>query len=154
MAEVKKRYKKPEAVKRFEEFALQKQKEQYPNFPYPVKPKYKDDTANDLTKCIIDAIRLLGYQAERINTTGQKVTHNGKEKWVKGSGCKGSADIHATIKGKSVKIEIKIGKDRQSEAQKQYQKEVEKAGGIYLIIQNFTEFYEWIGRFLKEKKGY
>ena len=56
---------------------------------------------------------------------------------------KGSADISATIQGKSIKIEIKWGKDRQSPAQAKYQAEIEKAGGIYLIIHTFDEFYEW-----------
>jgi hypothetical protein len=41
--------------------------------------------------------------------------------WTKGTSTAGSADISATIKGRSVKIEVKIGKDRQSEAQKKYQ---------------------------------
>ncbi len=146
------RYKKPEAVKRLEIFAFEKIKLRHPNFPYPVKPKYRDDTANELTKCIIDAIQLTGFQAERINTIGQKIIQNGKEKWVKGSGSKGSSDIHATIKGKSVKIEIKIGNDIQSKAQKEYQKEIENAGGIYLIFKNFTQFYIWYGKFLKQNE--
>jgi hypothetical protein len=40
-------------------------------------------------------------------------------------------------------IEVKWGEDRQSEAQKMYQARIEKAGGIYLIIHKFEEFYEW-----------
>lgn len=56
---------------------------------------------------------------------------------------RGTADIHAIIKGKAVKIEVKIGKDRQSIFQKEYQKNVEKAGGIYYIAKDFDSFYEW-----------
>jgi len=55
----------------------------------------------------------------------------------------GSADISATIKGLTVMIEVKWGRDRQSEAQKVYQAKIEKAGGIYLIIRKFEEFYDW-----------
>ncbi len=39
-----------------------------------------------------------------------------------------------------VAIEVKIGKDRQSDSQKEYQRKVEKAGGIYIIIGTFDEF--------------
>ena len=56
---------------------------------------------------------------------------------------KGSADISATIQGKSVKIEIKWGNDRQSPAQAKYQAEIVQAGGIYLIVHTFDQFYDW-----------
>jgi hypothetical protein len=62
---------------------------------------------------------------------------------VKGTGTDGTADISATIKGRSVKIEIKIGSDRQSEAQRNYQHIIEKAGGIYFIAKDFAQFYSW-----------
>lgn len=89
-----------------------------------------------------------GYQAERIESTGRML---GK-KWVKSTSTNGTADISATIAGKSVKIEIKIGKDRQSEAQKKYQADVERAGGIYIIVKNFTEFAEWYGKEVNDAK--
>jgi hypothetical protein len=53
---------------------------------------------------------------------------------------KGSADLSATINGRSVKIEVKIGRDKQSEFQKKYQEQIEQAGGIYVIIRSFSEF--------------
>jgi len=56
---------------------------------------------------------------------------------------KGSADISATVQGKSVKIEIKWGHDRQSPSQAKYQSEIEKASGIYIIVHTFDEFYNW-----------
>jgi hypothetical protein len=115
--------------------------------------KYTDKTANGLTRCIIDYLTLQGYQAERISTTGRMVDNTktytnvlgitkqiGSKKWIKGSGTKGSADISATIKGKSVKIEVKIGKDRQSQYQKKYQESIEKSGGLYLIATSFEQF--------------
>jgi hypothetical protein len=67
----------------------------------------------------------------------------GKGKWTKSTSTSGSADISATIKGRSVKIEIKYGKDIQSDAQKKYQESIERAGGIYLIVRNFDEFIIW-----------
>ena len=69
--------------------------------------------------------------------------------WTKGTGTAGSADISATIKGRSVKIEVKIGKDRQSEAQKRYQEMIERAGGTYYIARDFDEFVEWYEKFIE-----
>lgn len=123
---------------------------------YIVRTKFTDKTANGLTKAIVKWINLNGYQAERISTSGRWVDNSkvvtdvlgnqkkiGSGKYIKGSGTKGSADISATIKGKSIKIEVKIGKDKQSEAQKEYQKSIERAGGIYFIAKDFTSFYEF-----------
>jgi hypothetical protein len=121
---------------------------------YVAKKIYLDKTANALTHAIISWINLNGYQAERISTTGRYVDNSkivtdvlgnrkkiGSGKYIKGTGTNGSADISATIKGKSIKIEVKIGKDKQSEAQIKYQQMIEKAGGVYFIAKNFDEFY-------------
>lgn len=123
---------------------------------YIVRTKYTDKTANGLTKAIVKWINLNGYQAERISTSGRWVDNSkvvtdvlgnrkkiGSGKYIKGSGTKGSADISATIKGRSIKIEVKIGKDRQSELQIEYQKAIERAGGIYFIAKDFDSFYQF-----------
>jgi len=128
----------------------------HPNYPsnYIPKTMYKDSTANGLTKAICDYINLHGYQAERINTMGvarEKRTTEGKVigvTWTKGTSTAGSADISATIKGRSVKIEVKIGKDRQSEAQKRYQENIERAGGTYYIARNFDDFVDFFNDFV------
>ena len=128
----------------------------HPNIPpnYIVKTVYKDQTANGLTKAICDWINLHGYQAERINTMGtarEKKTTGGKVigvTWTKGTSTAGSADISATIKGRSVKIEVKIGRDRQSEAQKRYQEMIERAGGTYYIARDFDEFVAFYHEFV------
>jgi len=36
-----------------------------------------------------------------------------------------------------------MGHDRQSPVQAKYQSEIEKAGGIYLIVHTFDHFYDW-----------
>jgi len=122
---------------------------------------YTDKTANGLTKMIIDWINYNGGQAERINTTGRLIKAKtykdvmgikktiGQDKWIKGTGTLGSADISATIQGKSVKIEVKIGRDKLSEHQKQYQQAIEKAGGIYYIAKDFDSFYNWYNETFK-----
>lgn len=134
-------YKKPDAVKRLEQVTGR---------------KHRDDTANGLTRCITDYIKYKGGQAERVNTMGvpldtrREVTdimgHRrtiGSLQWRPSGSTVGSADISATIGGRSVKIEIKVGRDRQSEAQRQYQRQVEQAGGLYYIARNFTDFLYW-----------
>lgn len=128
----------------------------YPeNLTLPVKP-YNDKTANGLTRCIIDFLKFSGWQAERINTTGRPIDRReivtnvigqkrqiGSVEWIRSGSTPGSADISATIRGRSVKIEVKIGSDRQSEAQIRYQQAIEKAGGIYIVARTFEQFYGW-----------
>ena len=114
--------------------------------------KFTDKTANGLTKCVITWINLHGGQAERINTTGRMIDKTkvvsdalgqkrmiGSVEWQKGTGTKGSADISATIQGRSVKIEVKM-KDKQSIDQIKYQNAIENAGGQYWLVHNFDEF--------------
>ncbi|MDR3226151.1 MAG: hypothetical protein LBT56_00570 [Prevotellaceae bacterium] len=106
-------------------------------------------------------MQLSGWQAERIGNTGRIIDQRetvtdvigrtrkiGSFKWVKGSGTNGTADISATIYGKSVKIEVKIGRDYQSEAQKQYQRSIEAAGGVYIIARTLDGFLAWYDGFL------
>lgn len=150
-------------IDKLKQLAIQQNRLLYPTFPDHLRPqpKYSDKTANGLTKCITDWIRFNGYQAERISSTGRVIDNRqtytnvvgqnvtiGSTKWIPGSSTKGTADISATIKGRSIKIEIKIGKDRQSEAQKEYQAAIERAGGVYIIARNFTEFVDWYDNFL------
>ena len=140
------------------EMKLQRYAITHPNYPQDYIPKtmYKDSTANGLTRAICDYINYNGYQAERINTMGtarEKKTTAGKVigvTWTKGTSTAGSADISATIKGRSVKIEVKIGKDRQSDAQKRYQENIEKAGGTYIIAKDFDSFVEFFNDFVNK----
>ena len=131
-------------------------KNKFPNVPLfaiPV-PKFSDKTANGLTKCIIEFLTLEGWQAERINTMGRTIDNRkqitdvlgqtktiGSTTYIPTTGTKGSADISATIKGFSIKIEVKI-KDQQSENQKKYQESIERAGGQYWLVRTFDEFYK------------
>jgi hypothetical protein len=122
---------------------------------------WKDTSANGLTKCIIFWINAMGGQAERISNQGQyragkkiqvgtgeiAYTKELKGKWTPGQGTKGTADISATIRGRSVKIEVKQ-KDKQSEVQKQYQQAIESAGGVYQIVRDFDSFVEWYEKFV------
>lgn len=163
----KPRYIKPQAVRDLEELADIANAKAHPQFAkYAPKAKYRDDNANGLTRCIIDFIRLNGWQAERINTTGVPIDRRrqvtdvlghtrtiGSVEWRKGGGTVGSADISATINGRSVKIEIKAGRDRQSQAQRQYQAALEQAGGVYYIAKDFTSFVAWYKATFSDEGG-
>jgi hypothetical protein len=159
---IKKRIVKSQAVKNLEQLAFERQKQKHPNFPFPIKPTYSDNTTNGLTKCVIDYITFRGFHAERINSTGAvkdnrttstdvlgNVRTIGSVQWIKSNTQTGTADVSATIQGRTVKIEIKCkatGDNQQSEAQKEYQKQIENAGGIYLIVRTFEDFYNWFNR--------
>jgi len=136
------------------------------NFPKQCRctPPYTEKTANGLTKCVVSWLRLSGWQAERISNTGRLIDRRkivvdcigrqkqiGSTQWIKGSGTKGTADISATIAGKSVKIEIKVGKDRISDHQRQYQNDVERSGGVYLIVKDFCSFLQWYDSFIEKE---
>lgn len=120
-------------------------------------PPYSDKTANGLTKCIIDWLTFSGHYANRINVQGQarvkkqpkynilsgQIEYNAKIEYTRSTTRKGTADIDAIINGIPVKIEIKIGADRQSVDQKEEQKRVEAAGGIYLVASDMAGFVWW-----------
>jgi hypothetical protein len=119
----------------------------YPAVPEHCMPKqkYTDKTANGLTRMVLDFVRFSGGYAERINVMGRVIkTKANREIYIPSSGSKGSADISAILPGgKSARIEIKIGKDKQSDKQRQYADKVNAAGGIYVVIRSFQDFYSW-----------
>jgi len=156
------------AIDRLKELKLNASIRDHPSVPrYAIAlPKYEDKTANGLTKCVIDYLQLSDHQAERINTMGRPIDNRkqvtdvlgrtktiGSMTWGKSTATKGSADISATISGRSVKIEVKIGKDRQSEDQKVYQANIEKSGGQYWIVKNFDDFIKKYDEFLDSLKS-
>ena len=155
-------------LKKLNELAFETMKKKHPTIREELlpRPKYKDKKANDLTKAVIAWVKLNGFQAERINTTGRpidkRITYKdsvgytrqiGTMEWIPSTATKGSADISATIRGRSVKIEVKVGRDRQSDAQVEYQRQVEKAGGIYMIVTCFDDFYNWWNSFVSIVEG-
>jgi len=155
-------FKKSPALKELERLSLEAKRKRYPNNPYLVGDTYEDKTANGLTKAIIAFIRLKGGQAERINSTGRPIDRTktftdvigrsrtiGRVEWIPGTGTNGSADISAVIASRAVKIEVKIGNDRQSAAQRNYQKQVVSAFGIYYLARNFESFVAWYEQMFK-----
>jgi hypothetical protein len=151
-----------------------KQEEQIRNYPSVPKfaipaVKLDDTTANGLTKCVIEYLRLTGHFAERVNSMGRVIDNRktvsdvigrqkviGSMKYIPSTGHVGTADIHSeinvSISGKTIPIavkwEVKINKDRQSAVQKEYESKV----GNYYIIKSFQDFYDKLQSFLNEYK--
>ena len=115
-------------------------------------PKIPDvRKANGLTLFICNFLNWMGHRATRINTSGRLIDATQKQpsgtvltvkKWIKGTTRRGTADISATINGRSVMIEIKVGNDKPSEYQLEEQAEERKAKGVYEFIHNPDEFFK------------
>ncbi len=132
--------------------------------PHTVPPcKYKESSANELTKAVIAYLKHHGAQAERISIEGRVIDKRktytdvlgvtrtiGSVDRIKSSGKTGSADVSATFPvmiaghrvGLSLKIEIKFRKDTQSDKQKEYQYTIEDSGGRYYIVKCFADIVQ------------
>jgi hypothetical protein len=95
-------------------------------------------TANELTKSILEYCRLKGHYVFRVNNIpGTKYRAN--------TLTKGIADIlGCTKQGLALAIEVKIGKDRQSEYQKEFEEHYKKRGGIYIVATKLEDVTEKI----------
>lgn len=121
---------------------------------YIVGTKYQSKCANDVEKAIERFAGIVGFLAERTKTQGRRMdakyinTPNGrvqvsKEKFVTSTSRKGSSDIKLLIQGDYITGEIKFGKDTQKKDQVNYQQDVERNGGIYVIWKTFEDFLIW-----------
>jgi len=101
------------------------------------QPNYPDfNTANGLSKGIEQFLLWEGWNAKGISSGGRYL--NGK--YIPGRTRRGAADLSATIKGKSVHFEIKIGNDTASKYQLKEQAREIKAGGQYYFVKSFEQF--------------
>ena len=135
----KPRYRKPGSVKQLE---IEYFEYKYRNSSIPVQCRFKrsfrDDTANGLAGCIEAWAKIHGAFFQRQNSQGQYDSR--LKKWRKSGTTKGIADVQVTFKGKTFNMEIKVGKDRQSEVQKEVERKIKAAGGHYAIIRCFDDF--------------
>lgn len=142
-------YRKPDSVKELERLANEAAMFKHPTCPHLAPRKFRDDTSNGLTQCIVQYIVLCGGFATRINNQG---TWSKKlNRFIPGTSRRGLADIMATYKGLSLHIEVKIGKDRQSSDQAVIESQVINAGGLYYLAKNFTDFKLWFDNLLKQQ---
>lgn len=135
----KPRYQKPDSVKQLE---IEYFEYKYRNSTIPVqcqfKRSFRDDTANGLAGCIEAWAKIHGAFYQRQNSQGQ---YDSRLKiWRKSGTTKGIADVQVTFQGKTFNLEIKVGKDRQSEVQKEVERKIKAAGGHYAIIHCYDDF--------------
>ena len=117
-------------------------------------------TANGLTLAICNFLNWSGHRATRIAASGRLIDGTQKmesgvyiktRKYIKGSTRKGSSDISATINGRSVMIEVKIGSDKPSPDQLKEQAKERAAQGIYEFIKTIDEFFNLYDQINHEK---
>lgn len=141
------------------ELALALSNKLHGNVPPHCRPikKFSDSSANELTKAILAYAKLKDFFAERqssegryrpgkevVNVIGQKRQMPGQ--WLPGQG-KGKADIKALIKGRLIEIEVKHGKDRLRPDQIKYKEQIERSGGVYLVVKTWEDFYQQIKQY-------
>lgn len=106
-------------------------------------PNYKKVTvplnANNLTQGVKAFIKMNGGWAVRINTMGVYDAEAGIFRKVPEED-KGVSDVIGTYRGFSLYVEVKVGADKQSEAQKRFQQHMEEAGGWYYEARNMNDF--------------
>lgn len=144
----------------------------YPNVPVIGMPKivFSDSNTDRLENCIINFLTYNNHHAVKQHTTGTMIDKRtvitdilgrqrqiGSIQWGASRDEIGRADIIAKImvnfKGKlipiSVEIEVKFGRDTQSEIQKEFQSKLENIGGYYTIVKDFDGFLIWYDDFIK-----
>ena len=128
----------------------------------------KVETANGLTTYCIDILNWDGHHAERTNNMGvaRKKSHQrfdiftGKTyevttgiEYTKGGGVNGTTDIKGHFISPNHKfpipiyIEIKAGKDRVSDDQKEYEQKVTSTGALHCYVrkpEDFVSFYNYL----------
>jgi len=89
---------------------------------------------SDIQRQIRDYLSLRRIFHYRNNSGGFKDTNQHFYRF----GVFGSPDIICVIEGRYVGIEVKASKGRQSEHQKAFQRELEEAGGLYIIARSLS----------------
>lgn len=139
----KPRYKKPDSVKQLEiDFFDWKYRQSSIPVQCRFKKAFRDDTANGLAGCIEAWAKVHGAFFQRQNSQGQYDSR--LKKWRKSGTTKGIADVQVTYRGWTYNLEIKVGRDRQSEVQKAVEKQIKAAGGHYAVIHCFNDFLQEI----------
>ncbi len=135
----------PKNLKELSKLADELNAEKHPDLPpfALVKKRFKDTTANELTKTIIfDMYHVREGVAYRINNGA--VYDIKRKTYRKGVQRKGIPDIIGIINGRFYGIEVKIGRDRQSADQKEIEREIIDAGGVYFIAKSYDDYLEKI----------
>ena len=138
----KQAYRKPEAVRELEEALYLADCRKHPSIDgkYIARRKMRDDTSGGLTACIVAYAKLNGSFASRLNNTG--IFRNGR--YTRSTARRGLPDVLITgPDGRSIFVEVKVGRDRMSCYQEKIQQEQQQSGGLYVVAHNFTDFRAW-----------
>lgn len=108
------------------------------------KKTKKKSGANEITRSVCSYLTLKKAYVVRVNTQGQ--WDDKKKIWRKSHTKLGTADIHACINGRFVSIEIKANNDKMRPAQWATKAEVEKAGGIYIIVSSLEDVISFLDK--------
>ena len=131
-----------DTVKELVAYARVREKEAGKNFRFTLTTNgmlIDDDVIDFCNREMSNVVLSLDGRKEVTDILGHRRTI-GSVKRIPTAGMKGSADIHILKGGTAIYCEVKIGKDRQSEAQKAFQASVEESGGHYIIARDFDDF--------------
>lgn len=96
----------------------------------------------DIQRACLDWLAAKRYFFYRQNTGAVKTPEGRFFRF----GANGSPDIVVVRKGQYVGIEVKGPKGKQSEAQVAFQKDLEAAGGKYLLVHSIEELIQTLDR--------
>ena len=95
-------------------------------------PKIKE---KDLLKLVIDYLSIKKVFHYRQNSGALKTDRGGFVRF----GTLGAPDLVIVVKGLYIGCELKVGKNYQSPTQKQFQKDLELAGGLYWLVYSLDD---------------
>lgn len=133
----------------------------HPTIPLHAIPSkvFRDNSANELTKTIKAFCDMRGIMCQRTGNEGryrpgkQVVDVIGRTRLMKGTYLpgqnNGQGDLCLTIKGKVHWVEVKIGRDKQSDVQKDFEAQVKRAGGVYVVVKDWAGFYNEFKKWVK-----
>jgi hypothetical protein len=114
----------------------------------PSKTDLKPISANALTKAAIRYFSAKGFEVWRQNSAA--VFDPTKKVFRSNSVKKGVSDIIGfhKLNGQFIAVDIKVGKDKLSPEQSEFLRQVEKAGGVAIVVKSIDD----IENFFKTKK--
>lgn len=95
-----------------------------------------------LVKSLLQHLNYYGF-FWRNNTGAQKITSYSGNRYIR-FGMRGSADIIGLVKGRFIAIEVKSPSGRQSINQSEFQRNIEKFGGIYILARTIDDVLDAI----------
>lgn len=140
--------------------------QRHSNIPAHARPplSYSDKDAGKFQTAILAYLRLKGLKAWRqssegrylreeymTNVVGLKIKVGGGKFIPRDKEVKGIGDVCAVLppNGRFIAIEVKIGKDRQNEEQKEFQREMDEAGAIYFVTKTWDDFQLQISKYIQ-----